>query len=215
MILLDKKHIITGDEFFRQRLFNPYDSDNYAVSTFIGCWASIRYLLGTVWKNKSLGELSDRDNDDENHYHAPSLFDMYEFISFESDEEFLTCVTYNDNQVQHINKRMCCIYRDWPDWDHHLINHMSLTELNRLIDSTGLTCPCCKKGILVERTGRYGKFIGCTNFPKCKYSVGPLQDAYTDYKNQIAEFKQLKSTISQIDLKKVRQKFLINSIKIN
>jgi ssDNA-binding Zn-finger/Zn-ribbon topoisomerase 1 len=215
MILLDKKHIITGDEFFRQRLFNPYDSDNYAVATFIGCWTSIRYLLGNVWKNKSLGELSDRDNDEENYYHAPSFFDMYEFISFESDEEFLNCVTYNDNQVQHINKRMYCIYRDWTDWDHHLINHMSLRELNRLIDSTGVICPYCKDGILIERNGRYGKFIGCTNFPKCKHSVGPLQDLYTDYKNQITEFKQLKNTISQIDLKKVRQKFLVNSIKIN
>ena len=31
------------------------------------------------------------------------------------------------------------------------------------------TCPKCG-GKLVERTGKYGKFIGCMNYPKCKYT---------------------------------------------
>ena len=30
-------------------------------------------------------------------------------------------------------------------------------------------CPLCG-GNLVERAGKYGKFIGCSNFPKCKYT---------------------------------------------
>ena len=30
-------------------------------------------------------------------------------------------------------------------------------------------CPKCG-GYLVERNGKYGKFIGCSNFPKCKYT---------------------------------------------
>ena len=30
-------------------------------------------------------------------------------------------------------------------------------------------CPYCN-GILVNRTGRYGKFLGCSNFPECKYT---------------------------------------------
>ena len=30
------------------------------------------------------------------------------------------------------------------------------------------TCPKCG-GQLVERTSQYGKFIGCSNYPKCKY----------------------------------------------
>ncbi len=32
-----------------------------------------------------------------------------------------------------------------------------------------MICPKCK-GRLVERTGKYGKFIGCSNYPKCKYT---------------------------------------------
>ena len=30
-------------------------------------------------------------------------------------------------------------------------------------------CPKCG-GLLVERTGKYGIFIGCSNYPKCKYT---------------------------------------------
>lgn len=32
-----------------------------------------------------------------------------------------------------------------------------------------LYCPRCK-GVLVERDGKYGKFYGCNNYPKCKYT---------------------------------------------
>ena len=30
-------------------------------------------------------------------------------------------------------------------------------------------CPKCG-GVLVERESKYGKFIGCSNYPKCKYT---------------------------------------------
>jgi len=32
------------------------------------------------------------------------------------------------------------------------------------------TCPRCG-GDLVDRNGEHGKFIGCTNFPRCRYTV--------------------------------------------
>lgn len=34
----------------------------------------------------------------------------------------------------------------------------------------GGICPWCG-GYLVERQGKYGRFIGCNNFPKCKYTL--------------------------------------------
>lgn len=34
---------------------------------------------------------------------------------------------------------------------------------------TGIKCPKCKKANLLERNGKFGKFKGCGNFPKCKY----------------------------------------------
>ncbi|MFW5888820.1 MAG: type I DNA topoisomerase [Bacillota bacterium] len=44
---------------------------------------------------------------------------------------------------------------------------------------TGVECPKCKKGTLVLRTAKKGKnkgnkFLGCSNFPKCKY-ISPLE----------------------------------------
>lgn len=33
-----------------------------------------------------------------------------------------------------------------------------------------MICPKCG-GKLVERTGKYGNFIGCSNYPKCKYTT--------------------------------------------
>ena len=35
---------------------------------------------------------------------------------------------------------------------------------------TGEKCPECEDGELLIRKGRYGEFIACSNFPKCKYS---------------------------------------------
>jgi DNA topoisomerase-1 len=38
--------------------------------------------------------------------------------------------------------------------------------------TTGVTCPECKTGELIERKSRYGKlFYSCDTYPKCKYAV--------------------------------------------
>lgn len=31
-------------------------------------------------------------------------------------------------------------------------------------------CPRCSSGKLIVRQGKYGKFLGCSNYPKCKYT---------------------------------------------
>jgi len=38
-------------------------------------------------------------------------------------------------------------------------------------EKTGKKCPKCKKGELVIREGKFGKFLSCGTFPKCKYSA--------------------------------------------
>lgn len=44
------------------------------------------------------------------------------------------------------------------------------------IEKTGTLCPKCEHP-LVYRFGKYGKFIGCSNFPKCRYlsSLNPIK----------------------------------------
>lgn len=41
-------------------------------------------------------------------------------------------------------------------------------EVKRAIDS--YKCPRCG-GILVKRNGKFGEFIGCSNFPKCRFTI--------------------------------------------
>ena len=36
---------------------------------------------------------------------------------------------------------------------------------------TGVTCPECKKGEIVERRGRFGLFYSCSNYPECKFAI--------------------------------------------
>ncbi len=42
-------------------------------------------------------------------------------------------------------------------------------------EKIGEICPECKKGDLVIRIGRFGKFISCSNFPECKYTAKYLE----------------------------------------
>jgi len=38
-------------------------------------------------------------------------------------------------------------------------------------EATEESCPKCKKGTLVIRVGKYGKFLSCSRFPKCHYTA--------------------------------------------
>ena len=44
----------------------------------------------------------------------------------------------------------------------------SITE--RELQVANLICPRCK-GKLVEREGKYGRFLGCSNYPQCKFTA--------------------------------------------
>ena len=38
-------------------------------------------------------------------------------------------------------------------------------------EGTGQTCPECGEGEVVEKLGRFGKFLSCTRYPDCKYTA--------------------------------------------
>ncbi len=43
----------------------------------------------------------------------------------------------------------------------------------QVLKRTGRKCPQCGEGELVERWGRYGRFVACDRFPACKYIEKP------------------------------------------
>jgi DNA topoisomerase-1 len=45
------------------------------------------------------------------------------------------------------------------------------------VEKVGRACPECKKGELVIRIGRFGKFISCSRFPDCKHTEKYLEKA--------------------------------------
>ncbi|QUM78358.1 topoisomerase DNA-binding C4 zinc finger domain-containing protein [Moritella sp. 24] len=48
-------------------------------------------------------------------------------------------------------------------------NYMSKTETP---DETGICCPQCKSGDLMQKKSRYGKiFYSCNKYPQCKYII--------------------------------------------
>jgi DNA topoisomerase-1 len=46
----------------------------------------------------------------------------------------------------------------------------TIPKMERPIVFTGEKCTDCEDGLLVLRDGRFGKFIACNNFPKCKHT---------------------------------------------
>ena len=47
-------------------------------------------------------------------------------------------------------------------------------------------CPACKKGKIVLRSSIYGKFYGCSEYPKCKHTEklvdGPIKGDFAQKK---------------------------------
>jgi hypothetical protein len=50
----------------------------------------------------------------------------------------------------------------------------------------GGKCPSCKEGYLRVIKGQYGKFLGCSSYPKCRYTKS-LERALQEYKQRSNE----------------------------
>ena len=44
-----------------------------------------------------------------------------------------------------------------------------------IIEKIGRICPKCEEGDLIVKHSRYGKFIGCSNYPECKHTERYLE----------------------------------------
>lgn len=54
-------------------------------------------------------------------------------------------------------------------------------------------CPKCGSGFLVERTGKYGDFLGCNRYPNCRYTQQPdeeIPDSVDDEKDDDEDTSQ-------------------------
>ena len=77
---------------------------------------------------------------------------------------------FSQNEVTGIANRLAsanCIDKNRKK-EHAYSVRQDIAEKNALI--RGGICPRCK-GHLVERRGKYGRFLGCTNYPRCKFTI--------------------------------------------
>jgi DNA topoisomerase-1 len=59
----------------------------------------------------------------------------------------------------------------YKPFDKKLVNvEKKAKRVKIATEKLGKKCPDCKKGELVIRTGRFGKFISCSTFPDCKHT---------------------------------------------
>jgi DNA topoisomerase-1 len=64
----------------------------------------------------------------------------------------------------------------WKPFDKKLVDVEKNSKRVKIeVEKLGKPCPECKKGELVIRTGRFGKFISCSRFPDCKYTEKYLE----------------------------------------
>ena len=74
---------------------------------------------------------------------------------------------YNTNQVQEIYQEIVK-HQNLISSKEHISNvNEKLNEYNTKIENS--ICPKCG-GKIVIRDGKYGKFYGCSNYPKCKFT---------------------------------------------
>ena len=77
-------------------------------------------------------------------------------------------MSYNDIIIPNVNEIVEIINRNNIVDDNIKREHVKNIREN-IIDNDLYKCPKCG-GYLIERNGQYGRFYGCSNYPKCKYT---------------------------------------------
>jgi len=94
--------------------------------------------------------------------HFPEVFDYQFTAEMESDL---------DKVADGKNKWEESIKKFWNPFEKKLTSTEDHSKRVKIeVEKLGLDCPKCKKGELVVRIGRFGKFVSCSRFPDCDFT---------------------------------------------
>lgn len=72
-------------------------------------------------------------------------------------------------------------------WDNFKINLNNIMETaEKVVEKVGKNCPTCESE-LVYKYSKNGKFIGCSNYPNCKYIENIVDESKEQYINELKE----------------------------
>ena len=95
------------------------------------------------------------------------VLQMWEVVSYVKG---FNKIVISSDQVSYYRRRLLeVISTDETDREHHLEN-VGRSKARRDEAVANGKCPLCG-GNLVLREGKYGKFYGCSNYPKCNYTL--------------------------------------------
>lgn len=99
-----------------------------------------------------------------NDFLVPNFKDVFDYSFTAKMEDYLDQVAKGDLSWQNLIS----------DFWHPFVVILEDVEANSQrvkveTEKLGRKCPECKKGDLVVRIGRFGKFVSCSSFPECKY----------------------------------------------
>ena len=102
--------------------------------------------------------------------HCPSIIDEALTRHFENEmEEISKNKKKNDEVLKEAKKVLTRILKEFKNKEKEIGSGLiTATRETRQKENTVGSCPACKKGKLMMRKGKFGRFIACDQYPKCK-----------------------------------------------
>jgi DNA topoisomerase-1 len=103
---------------------------------------------------------------------------LVEFFPEEMDYEFTAKMEDQLDEIADTDEGQWrpMLHEFYNPFEKRLKNARTNMPTMRQEEKIGRICPQCKSGDLIIKYGRFGKFIGCTNYPECRHT-----EQYVEY----------------------------------
>lgn len=96
---------------------------------------------------------------------------LVEYFPEEMDYEFTAKMEDQLDSIADTDGRWRpMLHEFYSPFEARLENARSNMPQMKQEEKVGRTCPSCEEGELIIKYGRFGKFIGCSNYPECRYT---------------------------------------------
>jgi DNA helicase IV len=98
-----------------------------------------------------------------------------------TDDPIITSLLSEPERYEHAEERRLFYVAMTRARDKMVIlsSNIKPSPFIRELDPAGLSnkpCPDCLTGVMVKKSGKKGDFMGCTNYPYCRYTVNVVRD---------------------------------------